>query len=454
MRAIARTLYGSVRQLPIISPHGHTDSRWFAEDVPFANATQLLVTPDHYVFRMLYSLGVRMEDIGIPPRDGAAFEQDPRTIWRTFARHWYAFRGTPTRMWLDHELSAVLGIDVRLDADTADGIYDAINDKLATPDFRPRALYERFNLEAISTTDTPLSDLRHHKKIADSGWSGRVVPAFRPDCVIDPEYFSDFHENVEKMGELANEDVSRWSGYLRALETRRRYFIELGATSTDHGHPTAGTADLQLGECERLYQKIVKGTYTPDDAELFRRQMLTEMARMSIEDGLVMQIHPGCLRSHNDPVYQRFGRDMGGDIPVPTNYVTMLRPLLNKYGNDASLTLILFTLDESSFSRELAPLAGHYPSVRLGPPWWFLDSPEAMMRFREAATETAGFYNTVGFNDDTRAFLSIPARHDIARRVDCSYLARLVVEHRIDEDEAHEVARALAYDLPKTAYRL
>lgn len=453
-RAIAGTFYETVRHLPIISPHGHTDPRWFAEDIPFENATQLLVTPDHYVFRMLYSQGVSMEDIGIPPSDGAAYERDPRTVWRTFARHWHAFRGTPTRMWIDHEFSEVLGIKVRFSAATADEIYDAINARLATPEFRPRALCERFNIEVLSTTDSPLSDLRYHKMIMDSDWSGRVVPAFRPDSVVDPEYFPDFHGDVEKMGELTNEDVSHWQGYLRALEARRRFFIEHGATSTDHGHPTAGTADLEASECERLYQKIIKGTYSPDEAELFRRQMLSEMARMSIEDGLVMQIHPGCLRSHNDTVYQRFGRDMGGDIPVRTDYATMLRPLLNKYGNDAALSLILFTLDETSFSRELAPLAGHYPSVRLGPPWWFLDSPEAMMRFREAATETAGFYNTVGFNDDTRAFLSIPARHDIARRVDCSYLARLVVEHRIDEDEAHEVVRALAYDLPKAAYKL
>ncbi len=453
-RGIARNLYFSIRDLPIISPHGHTDPAWFADDTPFDNATKLLVTPDHYVFRMLYSLGVAMEDIGIPPRDGAAYEKDPRTIWRTFARHWHAFRGTPTRLWIDYELSEVLGITVRLDADTADDIYDAINAQLASPAFRPRALYKRFNIEVLSTTDSPLSDLRDHRRIADSGWSGRVVPAFRPDCVVDPEYFSDFRDNLEKLGALTNEDISRWRGYLKALEARRRYFKDCGATSTDHGHPTAGTADLDEATCDALYQKILKGSHAPEDAELFRRQMLTEMARMSIEDGLVMQVHPGCLRSHNDTVYRRFGRDMGGDIPVPTDYVAALQPLLNKYGNDPRLTMIVFTLDETTFSRELAPLAGHYPGLRLGPPWWFLDSPEAMMRFREAATETAGFYNTVGFNDDTRAFLSIPARHDIARRVDCAYLARLVAEHRIGEDEAHEVARQLAYDLPKAAYRL
>jgi glucuronate isomerase len=182
--------------------------------------------------------------------------------------------------------------------------------------------------------------------------------------------------------------------------------------------------------------------------------MLVEMARMSLEDGLVMQIHPGSYRNHNRGLFERFGRDKGADIPMQTDYVNSLRPLLQRYGNEPDLTVILFTLDETVYSRELAPLAGHYPILKLGPPWWFHDSPEGMRRFREQVTETAGFYNTVGFNDDTRAFLSIPARHDVARRMDCSFLAKLVVEHRLPEDEAHEVARDLAYNLAKAAYKL
>jgi glucuronate isomerase len=347
----------------------------------------------------------------------------------------------------------VFGLDVRLEPATADLYYDTIDAALRTPAFRPRALFERFNIEVIATTESPLDPLDHHKAIRASGWKGKVVTAYRPDPVIDPETIG-FVENLEKFGEMAGEDVSTWAGYLRAHENRRAFFRAAGATSTDHGHPTAFTADLPTVECAALYAKVRSGEGDATDAELFRGQMLTEMARMSIDDGMVMQLHPGALRSHNPSVLARFGRDKGADIPSPTEYVRNLKPLLDKYGNDPRLTLILFTLDEDTYSRELAPLAGHYPVLRLGPPWWFHDSPEGMRRFREAATETGGFYNTVGFNDDTRAFLSIPARHDVARRMDCAFLARLVAEHRLEEDEAHELARALTYDLVKAAYKL
>jgi glucuronate isomerase len=246
----------------------------------------------------------------------------------------------------------------------------------------------------------------------------------------------------------------QWSGYLAAHRQRRRHFIARGATASDHGHPTARTADLPPGEAAALFTKIVSGRFTAEDADLFRGQMLTEMARMSLDDGLVMQIHPGSFRNHNALVHARFGRDKGADIPMQTEYVRALKPLLDAMGNEPNLTIILFTLDETAYSRELAPLAGHYPALRLGPAWWFFDAPEGMRRFRELTTETAGFYNTVGFNDDTRAYLSIPARHDMARRCDCAFLARLVAEHRLDEDEAHIIAHKLAYRLAKEAYRL
>ena len=454
IRAHARELYEKVKDLPIISPHGHTDPSWFANDTPFDNATQLLVSRDHYVFRMLYSLGVSMQDMGIKTRDGAPYETDPRKIWHIFAKYWYAFRGTPSRGWLEHAFSTVLGVEDRLSPETADKIYDQINETLAKPEFRPRALYERFNIGALSTTDSPLSDLADHKAIKASGWKGRVVPAFRPDDVVDPEAYPEFYENLAKLGEVSGEDVYSWKGYLNAFRKRRAYFKENGCTSTDHGHPSALTADLSEAECEALFAKITGKTYTHEDAELFRAQILTEMAKMSIDDGLVMQIHPGACRNHNDFVFQRFGRDMGADIPVSMDYTHALKPLLNKFGNDRRLTLIVFTLDETVFSRELAPLAGHYPAMRMGPAWWFLDSPEAMMRYRETVTETGGFYNTVGFNDDTRAFLSIPARHDVARRIDCGYLGRLVAEHRLPMEEAHEVAYALTNGLVKDAYNL
>jgi glucuronate isomerase len=452
-RSIARALYAPIKDLPIVSPHGHTDPAWFACDENFANPAELLIVPDHYVFRMLYSQGVRLEDLGVPSADGSPAASDPRKIWKLFADHYYLFRGTPSRAWLDWVFSEVFGLNVRLEPATADFYYDTIDAALKTPAFKPRALFERFNIEVIATTESPLDPLEHHKAIRESGWKGRVVTAYRPDPVIDPETIG-FVDNLRRFGEIAGEDVSTWDGYLRAHENRRAFFRAAGATSTDHGHPTAFTCDLPRAEREALYAKVRSGKANYADAELFRGQMLTEMARMSIDDGMVMQLHPGAFRSHNPGVLARFGRDKGADIPMPTEYVRNLKPLLDRFGNDPALTLILFTLDEDTYSRELAPLAGHYPVLRLGPPWWFHDSPEGMRRFREMATETAGFYNMVGFNDDTRAFLSIPARHDVARRMDCAFLARLVAEHRLEEDEAHEVARALTYDLVKAAYKL
>jgi glucuronate isomerase len=452
-RDVSRALYATVSNLPIVSPHGHTDPQWYADNEPFTNASALLITPDHYVFRMLYSQGVKLEDLGIPRRDGGPVEQDARKIWRTFAANYRLFRGTPTRVWLDHAFHEAFGVRERLTPESADRVFDRINDCLAKPEFRPRALFERFNMEVIATTESPLDALAHHAKLRSSGWKGRVITAYRPDPVVDPE-FEAFAANVEKFGEITGEDTMTWRGYLAAHRNRRAFFKTMGATSTDHGHPTAHTSDLSNAQCEALWTKAIKGKATAAEAESFRGQMLTEMAKMSLDDGLVMQIHPGSFRNHNPQVHQRFGRDKGADIPTRTDYVHALKPLLDRFGNERDLTVILFTLDETTYSRELAPLAGHYPILKLGPSWWFYDSPEGMQRFREQTTETAGFYNTIGFNDDTRAFLSIPARHDVARRMDCRFLAQLVAEHKIEEDEAFELAPELAYGLAKRAYKL
>ncbi len=451
-RDIARALHAGVKNLPIVSPHGHTDPAWFARDEAFSDPASLLIVPDHYVFRMLYSQGVPLDALGVPTVDGSPTESDPRTIWRIFADNYHLFRGTPSRMWLDWVFAEAFGIDVRLEPATADLYFDTIDAALKAPEFRPRTLFDRFGIELIATTESPLDPLEHHAAIRASDWNGRVVTAYRPDPVVDPDT-PGFAANVRRFGETANEDVGSYAGYLAAHRFHRARFRAAGATSTDHGHPSAATADLSPAGAEALYARVMADP-TPADAELFRAQMLTEMAAMSVEDGMVMQLHPAVSRSHNAQVLARFGRDKGGDIPLPGEFVRALKPLLDRFGNDPCLTLILFTLDEDTYSRELAPLAGHYPALRLGPPWWFHDSPEGMRRFRERATETAGFYNTVGFNDDTRAFLSIPARHDVARRMDCGFLAQLVAEHRLEEDEAHQVARALAYDLVKQAYRL
>lgn len=452
-RSIARRLHAGIRDLPIVSPHGHTDPRWFAENEPFPDPATLFVKPDHYIFRMLYSQGVRLEQLGIARKDGGPVEADPRAIWRLFASHWRLFRGTPTRLWFEHAASTLFGVNERLSADNADRIYDRIAERLDEPEFRPRALFERFDIEAIATTESALDDLRWHDMIKASGWGGKVVTAYRPDSVVDPE-FEGFAANLERFGEITGEDTASWTGYLAAHRKRRAFFMERGATSSDHGHASARTANLSQAECEKLFARVLKGKVSAEDADLFRGQMLTEMAKMSLDDGLVLQIHPGSFRNHNPHLFAQFGRDMGADIPRQTDYVAALKPLLDAVGNEPGLTIIAFTLDETSYSRELAPLAGHYPALKLGPGWWFLDAPEAMLRFRELTTETAGFYNTVGFNDDTRAYLSIPARHDVARRMDCHYLAKLVAEHRLGEDEAAELAHDLAYRLAKEAYKL
>jgi len=448
-RKVARELYAEISSLPLVSPHGHTQAAWFARNEPFPNPAALFVQPDHYVFRMLYSQGVSLDDLGI----AQAEIKEPRKVWRHFARHYYLFRGTPTRMWLDYSFQEEFGLAERLSEKNADHYYDLIAEKLQTPEFRPRALYDKFNLEVLATTDSPLDSLGDHKKIRESGWKARIIPNFRPDAVVDPD-FPGFAENVSRLGEQTGEDTSSWRGYLNALRKSRERFRQAGCTATDHGHPTAQTANLNENESEKLFAEVQAGNADAARRELFRAQMLTEMAAMSLDDGLIMQIHPGSFRNHNVALYQRYGRDMGADIPQAVNYVSALHPLLTRFGNEKKLTIILFTLDETTYARELAPLAGHYPCLRLGPAWWFNDSPEGMMRFREQVTETAGFYNTVGFNDDTRAFLSIPARHDVARRIDCAFLGRMVAEHRLDEDEAHDVAHALTYRLVKEAYRL
>ncbi len=451
-RKVAAQLYEKIKNLPIISPHGHTDPQWFADDQPFPDPAALFIQPDHYIFRMLYSQGVSLESLGISQSDGKQ-KADPREVWRIFAKNYYLFRGTPTRLWIDYAFEKQFGVNDRLSPQNADVYYDVIDKALRTPEFRPRALFDRFNIEVLATTDTPFDPLTQHRRIRESGWKGRVVPTFRPDAVVDAEYIG-FHDNLKKLSEAANEDVSSYKGYLNALRKRRAFFKQNGATATDHGHLAARTADLPLSEASALYERIYSGKTHAGDVELFQAQMLTEMAGMSVDDGLTMQLHPGSIRNHNALVYAKFGRDKGADIPAGTEYVRGLQPLLSKYGNEPNFTFILFTLDESTYSRELAPLAGHYPCLRLGPPWWFNDSPEGMMRFREQATETAGFYNTVGFNDDTRAFLSIPARHDVARRIDCAFLGRLVAEGRLDEDEAFQVAEDLTVNLVRKAYKL
>ncbi|WP_307831007.1 glucuronate isomerase [Nucisporomicrobium flavum] len=455
-RDLARELHALVRDLPLICPHGHVDPGLLAEDQPFPDPARLLVVPDHYVTRMLFSQGIPPARLGVPSRTGEPVETDGRAIWRLLAAHWHLFRGTPSRLWLERTFETVFGVGTPLRAETADEVYDAITARLAEPAFRPRALFERFGIEVLATTESPLDDLSRHAKLAADGWGGpggRVITTFRPDDVADME-FPGWARSVARLGELTGEDTETYDGYLAALRSRREAFIAAGATSSDHGHLTARTEDLSPAEAAALFTRALRGEASAADAETFRGHMLMEFARMSLDDGLVLQLHPGAVRNHNTWLHDAHGRDVGGDIPQATDYVHALRPLLDRYGNDPRLRIVLYTLDEDAFSRELAPLAGGYAALYLGAPWWFLDSPDGLRRFREAVTETAGFYNTAGFVDDTRAFCSIPVRHDIARRADAAYLASLVVQDRLPVDEAAETIADLAYHLPKRIFRL
>ena len=452
VRGIARALYDETRGLPLICPHGHVDPALLATDAPFPEPTALLIIPDHYIFRMLYSRGVPMESMGVPTRDGSSVETDPRKIWQTFAEHWYLFRGTPTGAWMDQELYDVFGVRTRLSGSTAQRVYDQVAERLQSPEFRPRALFQRFNIEVLATTDAASDSLQHHRTIRESGWGGRVIPTFRPDAVIRIAQ-PGWTEEIQALASASGGSIDSYPRFIAALEERRAFFRSLGATATDHAVLKPYTERLADDEAERLFRRALDGEATAEDQGRFEAHMLMEMARMSTEDGMTMQLHPGALRDHNQRVFDRFGLDKGADIPVSTEYTRNLRNLLNAYGNDPRLTLVLFTLDESTYARELAPLAGHYPALRLGPPWWFHDSIQGMIRFRERTTETAGIYNTAGFNDDTRAFCSIPARHDLNRRVDASWLAGLVARHVVTMDDAREMARALAYDLARETYR-
>ena len=453
VREVARALYGECAALPLVCPHGHVDPRLLALDEPFPNPAALIVIPDHYIVRMLYSQGVPMEWLGIPRLDGGPVESDPRRIWQLFGDHFHLFRGTPSGAWLSQEFEGVFGIRQPLTAASAMAIYDEIQDKLSQPAFRPRALFDRFNIEVLCTTDAATDALKHHAAIQASGWRGVVRPTFRPDLAINilhPEW----QPEIDRLRARTGESITSFDSYIRALEQRRAFFKSAGARATDHAAETPFTCRLPATEISALFDRALSGRASVEDTRLFTGHMLTEMARMSIEDGLVMQLHPGSDRNHNQMVFERFGPDRGGDIPLQTEYTRNLKPLLNAFGNDPRLTLVVFTLDETTYSRELAPLAGHYPALRLGPPWWFHDSIEGMTRFRYHAIETAGIYNTAGFNDDTRAFPSIPARHDLCRRVDANFLADLVCRHIVSTEDAREMMRALTYDLVKSTYKL
>ena len=455
IRRHARAIYDETRALPIVSPHGHVDPAVLASNEPFADPASLIITSDHYILRLLYSQGVSLESVGVAPVDASppAAETDRRKIWQTFADHWHLFRGTPTRAWIEYELAEVFGVKSQLDSQTASSVYDAIAERLQSVEFRPRALLKRFNIEVLATTDGPSDSLEHHQTLREASLDTRVIPTFRPDALFrisSPGWPAE----LERFGQAVGKEIRSCGELTSAMAQRRAEFKAMGATATDHGVVSPRTERLDDETADRLFASAMRGGASAQEQTRLEAHLLMEMAAQSVEDGLVMQLHAGALRDHNDLVFRRFGADRGGDIPVATDFTRNLRPLLNAYGNDSGFRLIVFTLDESAYSRELAPLAGHYPAMLLGAPWWFHDSIEGMLRFRRETTETAGIENTAGFTDDTRAFCSIPARHDLSRRVDASYLGGLVARHVIDIGDAREMGRLMAYDLAKRAYRL
>lgn len=454
VRGLARSFYDEVRDQPIISPHGHVDPAVLADNVAFTDPASLFVTPDHYVTRLLHAHGVGLSDLGLPRRDTASPQPSARSVWRLLCEHWWAFRGTPSRYWLENELAEVFGVTTRPSPATADTLFDELSEKLATPQFRPRALFQQFGVEVLATTDDPCSDLEAHRRLAhDGSLTGRVVPTFRPDAYVDPAR-DDWSKRVADLGRSADIETTDYDSYITALQARRAYFAEHGATATDHGPADITCDPLSRTEAKRIYTAALAGRTTEAECTAFRGHMLSEMARMSCEDGLVMQLHPFVLRNHHPATFSAFGADTGHDIPRAAEFTRSLRPMLERYGTNPGFRIVIFTVDETIWSRELAPLAGFYPSVFAGVPWWFLDSPNANTRFREAVTDTIGFHKTSGFVDDTRAFCSIPVRHDMARRIDCGYLAKLVATHQLSEDEALDTARDLAYHLPRNVFRL
>lgn len=453
-RDLARSLVEGVAELPLICPHGHVPPQVFSDpDYTFGTPVDLLILPDHYVFRMLYSQGISLEAQGIRRKDAAPVEEDHRKIWQLFAEHFYLFRGTPTGIWIRDELQTVFGIDEKLNADSAQRIYDQITTCLADAAFRPRELYRRFKIEVLTTTDESTSRLEHHQAMRDAAWQGRILPTFRPDALFNLDQ-PGWRDQLERLAELCGFEIGSYVAFIRALEDRRAYFKAMGAAATDHGVPSVFTQRLSDSEAESIFQRALAGKMHPDDATRFIGHMLLMMAQMSIDDGLVMQVHPGSFRNHHARVYADFGRDMGADIPVSMEYTRSLKPLLDEFGADPRLTLVMFTLDESTYGRELAPLAGHYPALKLGPPWWFFDSLNGMARYFDTVMETAGIYNTVGFNDDTRAFMSIPVRHELWRRASADWLAGLVLRQIIDRADAEAMMIELAYGLAKRAYKL
>lgn len=451
---LARELYQQMSAFPILAPHGHVNPALLAENLPFPDPVALLITPDHYITRMLASQGIGYEELDIPTQPGGVqLGIDPENVWKILATNWRAFAGTPSRIWFEEILTEIFHIEIPFNSENAEKIYHQVSKVLADSEFLPQKLFEKFRIEILATTDGTSDLLVHHKALANTALAQKVIPTFRPDDVSDPER-PDWRGAIANLEKSSNISITSFVDLREALRVARDKFIACGAKATDHGMPTAFSIEISEREKEDLFKKAKLEQLSPQEAEIFRGVMLMEHAQMSVEDGLVMQLHPGSARNYSSAIYKKYGPDRGFDIPTKAEFTNNLRALLDKFGFEKNFKLALFTLDESTYSRELAPIAGAFPSVKLGPPWWFHDSLNGIRRWRDATVETAGYLNTVGFIDDTRAFLSIPVRHDVARRCEAGYLADLVLNHRVSENDARFLADQIAYHLSKDFFNL
>ncbi|MEN9954281.1 MAG: hypothetical protein RL028_883 [Actinomycetota bacterium] len=449
--AIALELYGEIRDLPIISPHGHVDPNLFVRNEKFESPTDLFIYHDHYITRLLHADGVSMVELRKPQSD--ADLSHAKNAWLKFFERWAMFAGTASGYWFQESLQTVFGITQEPSAENALAIFEQIALELARDEMSPIELLKSFNIEFLATTDDPCDDLAAHSILnGDAGLATRFAPTFRPDFYIDPRT-EDWLERVQRICTMTSQLVNH-KGLVEALWLRRVFFKSQGAVSVDIGAATAFTTVLPTADAEALFEKAKAGTISEAEALLYRGNMITEMVRMSCEDELVITLHVGVHRNHSAPTLEKFGRDTGHDLPIQAEFVQNLKPVLDLYGLHPNLTLILFSLDESTWGREIAPLASFYPSVRIGAPWWFLDAPDSATRFREATVEIAGFYRGSGFIDDTRAFLSIPARHDMARKVEAAFLAKLVTQGRISIETARKIVTDIVVAIPKRAFKL
>lgn len=443
---LALELYQPVEKLGIIAPHGHVNPDLLADPMArFANPTELLVKYDHYLFRLLYSQGIPVEALGVGQTD-----YDPKTAWHTFCSNFSLFDATPSGVWLRLELTRLFGVTEKPNADNAHAIYDQIDALLQTPEFTPRALFHKFGIDLLATTDPADANLKAHQQAQADGFN--MVPTFRPDAVLQVNR-PGWQANLEKLQQASGKSIGSYAELLDVLRERRQYFKAHGAKASDHG---AASADIQpISDAEKLFDLALQGQLTLEQAQRLEGHALFDQARLSAEeDGLVMQLHLGVTRNHNPHLFGKYGPDMGSDIPHRVNWTAGLAPLMAAFGNHPNFNAILFTLDESAYSRELAPLAGHYASLRLGPPWWFHDSVKGIERYLEQVTETATLHNTAGFNDDTRAFPSIPARHEVWRRTVCNWLAGQVMRDILDLEEAQHLAKLTTRELAVKAYQL